>query len=125
MRNRALCEVIDEDAHFRVIAKATVLLVETEMCRMEVYDQRRCASFELAKDVEVFGHYKAGYDQLSLLNLENTRDTPYGSGNFFAARLSTEPLSAVPFLVVRRWSRRFGLAAPFVVTPLLVAEVGV
>lgn len=39
--------------------------------------------------------------------------------------LSTEALSEVVFLVVKRWSRRFGRVAPFTGMLVFVAEVGV
>lgn len=50
---------------------------------------------------------------------------PYGSGYFLDGRLSVEAVSAVPFLVDSRCSRRFGRAAPLVVALLLVVDVGV
>lgn len=46
-----LLEVLNKYFHGRVVRKAAFLLIESEVRRMQMYDERRLAAAELAKDM--------------------------------------------------------------------------
>lgn len=52
----SIIEVLNKDAHLRVIAKAAMLLLKPEVCRIKVHNQGGWAAVELLQDVTFFGY---------------------------------------------------------------------
>lgn len=57
MGNGAFLEMLNEDAHFGMIAETSILLVEAKMSWMEVDNQRWSTAFVLAQDMGLLGYY--------------------------------------------------------------------
>ena len=53
MGNCAFAEVFDDDSHGRLVCETALLLVESEVCRMQVDDERRRMPSILLQDIRV------------------------------------------------------------------------
>ena len=99
-----LLEMLDEQSHLVQVTKTAILLVESKVGRMKVYNKTRRFAFMLAENVRFILNYKRSTRPGLALRCW---DVPNGSGYFFCV-LRSSPVSIVTFLVESLCNRPCG-----------------